>query len=147
MFKKILLATDGSASAQKSAEAAAEIAQKFEGQLLVLHVFNPVLAPAPMAGAAELPASYEQDTKRYSKNVQSEVEQQMNNLLSEYDVEYTMRWELGHPLERIVSVAQEEQTELIVMGSRGLGTFKSLLLGSISDGVVYHAHCPVLIVR
>ena len=47
----------------------------------------------------------------------------------------------------IVDVADEEQSDLIVMGSRGFGTFRSMLVGSVSHYVLQQAHCPVLIVK
>ncbi len=53
----------------------------------------------------------------------------------------------GHPAEAIVNLARLRNCDLIVMGSRGLGTFKELLLGSVSDKVVRRASCPVLVVR
>ena len=55
--------------------------------------------------------------------------------------------EFGMPDTAIVEMAEELGTGLIVMGSRGLGGVRRALLGSISDSVVRHAHCPVLIVR
>ena len=53
----------------------------------------------------------------------------------------------GSPVDEIVHTAMEVRADLIVMGSRGLGTVRSLLLGSASERVLHHAHCPVLIVR
>jgi nucleotide-binding universal stress UspA family protein len=47
----------------------------------------------------------------------------------------------------IVALAEELQADLIVMGSRGLGGVRRALMGSVSDSVVRHAHCPVLVVR
>ena len=53
----------------------------------------------------------------------------------------------GTPEEVILNYAKEKGVDLIVMGTRGLGGFKKLLLGSVSNGVVSHAPCSVLIVR
>ena len=57
------------------------------------------------------------------------------------------RVEAGDPRELIVSVAEEEESDLIVMGSRGFGTFCSLLVGSVSRFVLEQAPCPVLLVK
>jgi nucleotide-binding universal stress UspA family protein len=54
---------------------------------------------------------------------------------------------LGNPAEQIVAYAQDEGAGLIVMGSRGRGGIRRALTGSVSDSVVRHAHCPVLVVR
>ena len=49
--------------------------------------------------------------------------------------------------QQIVKVAEDIGAGLIVMGSRGLGGVRRVLMGSVSDSVVRHAHCPVLVVR
>jgi len=49
--------------------------------------------------------------------------------------------------EAIVDVAKEEHAMIVVMGTRGMGTIRRTMLGSVSDYVVHHAHCPVLVVR
>ena len=54
---------------------------------------------------------------------------------------------LGRPDAQIVGVADELGAGLIILGSRGLGTLRRALMGSVSDSVVRHAHCPVLVVR
>jgi nucleotide-binding universal stress UspA family protein len=53
----------------------------------------------------------------------------------------------GQQDQNIVSLAEEIEAGLIVMGSRGLGGIRGALMGSVSDSVVRHAHCPVLVVR
>jgi nucleotide-binding universal stress UspA family protein len=54
---------------------------------------------------------------------------------------------MGEVALEIVALAEELQADLIVMGSRGLGGVRRALMGSVSDSVVRHAHCPVLVVR
>jgi nucleotide-binding universal stress UspA family protein len=53
----------------------------------------------------------------------------------------------GRPDEEIVALAEELGARLIVLGSRGRGGVKRALMGSVSDSVVRHAHCPVMVVR
>ncbi len=55
--------------------------------------------------------------------------------------------EVGNPGEVILSVAEEEESDMIVMGSHGFGTFRSLLMGSVSSFVTQHADCPVLLCK
>ncbi len=50
-------------------------------------------------------------------------------------------------VETIVNQAVKENADLIIVGTRGLGGFKKLILGSVSNGVVSHVHCPVLVIR
>ena len=53
----------------------------------------------------------------------------------------------GRPGEAIVQMAQDEKADFIVMGTRGMGKIRRTILGSVSDFVLHHAHCPVTIVR
>jgi nucleotide-binding universal stress UspA family protein len=147
MFKKILLAADGSDPSLKAARLAAALARQFDGEVSMLHVFDPAVVPVPFAGVPDLPLSEGEDMGRYAAQVRAEVERKTTPVLEEYNVRYTTLQELGHPVDRIVSVAQDEKPDVIVLGSRGWGAVKSRLLGSVSDGVLHHAHCPVLIAR
>jgi len=54
---------------------------------------------------------------------------------------------MGNPAAEIVELAEELGVGLVVVGSRGLGGVRRALMGSVSDSVVRHAHCPVLVVR
>ena len=63
------------------------------------------------------------------------------------EIEVDLQVEIGSPPESIITAAQDGRYDLIVMGSRGMGQIKSLLIGSVSQYVLLHAPCPVLIVR
>ncbi|HZP80897.1 MAG TPA: universal stress protein [Chthonomonadaceae bacterium] len=146
MFQKILVGSDGSEDALKAARTAAEIAVKFDGEIVLVTVFNP--APLLASGALTSGAVISTETVyQAAEEAQVAVEARTGKVLAEAGARYTARRELGHPVDKIVRVAEEEQADLIVLGSRGLGGFQRFLLGSVSDGVLHHAHCPVLIVR
>jgi nucleotide-binding universal stress UspA family protein len=147
MFQKILICTDGSDQASNAVRAAAEIAQKFGSQIFLVNVFNPTVTPVPFVGLPEAMVIAEETLAEYATQVQDTVEKSAAEILSAAGLAYQTIRELGHPIDRIVAAAEREQVDLIVMGSRGLGGWKSYLLGSVSDGVLHHAHCPVLIVR
>jgi len=66
----------------------------------------------------------------------------------EHGIKAELIWRAGHPAKVIIDIAEKTVgADLIVIGSRGLGGFKELLLGSVSHAVVNHARDPVLIVR
>lgn len=150
MFSKILLASDGSADAAKAAKAAASLAGKFGAELLVLHAFPllggtsaaTTLAPRGLAGGVD-PKIIE----RWAASSQEVVSQRVTQALEETGALYTFRQVNGDPADTIVRVAEEEGSDLIVVGSRGLGETLRFLLGSVSDRVSHHAPCSVLIVR
>ena len=147
MFSKMLMCSDGSEQALEAAAVAAEIARKFNSQLLLLSVYDPSVIPAATVGIPDGSLQTAVSAGCYAEEAQSGVEKATGQVLQEAGVTYITRRELGHPVDRIIRVAQDEQADLIVMGSRGLGGFKRLVLGSVSEGVLHHAPCPVLIVR
>jgi len=83
----------------------------------------------------------------YIEQVQDSVARRTGRVLDEAGVPYEILTEVGHPAEVIVRIAEDDGYDLIVLGSRGMTAFKSFLLGSVSDKVSHHAHCPVLIVK
>jgi nucleotide-binding universal stress UspA family protein len=147
MFTKMLVCSDGSEQALKAAQAAAEIARKFESKVVLVSVFNPAQVPNPFVGVPGTEGIADGDIGDFADRVQTDVEQATGRVFAAAGVRYESRRELGHPVDRIVAAAAEEQSDLIVLGSRGLGGFRQFVLGSVSDGVLHHAHCPVLIVR
>ena len=147
MFSKILVCSDGSAKALQAAATAAEIARKFGSEVVLLSVYDPSLIPAATMGIPGGPLETAVDFGLYAAETQSAVEHETGSVFEKAGVPYRSRRELGHPVDRIVRSAEDEQADLIVMGSRGIGGFERLLLGSVSEGVLRHAHCPVLSVR
>ena len=156
LFKKILVALDGSDSSQKAAQAALELAEKLKADLLALHAISPpttyyhstIAFPAGMSLPA--PSQHEIDAyyayaKKVATSIVGEVEFKGKKLGIHVKAEIPEA--VSSVVETILNHAAKENVDLIVVGTRGLGGFKKLLLGSVSNGVVSHAHCPVLVVR
>jgi nucleotide-binding universal stress UspA family protein len=136
-----LLASDGSRCALKAAEAATEIARRFHAHLIILSVYHPIpLISATGDGAFEI-------EPEQIENILDHALDKTATIPDAAKVEYEFRKEVGYPAEEITKAANETHCDLIVLGSRGMSGFKSLLLGSVSDRVMHSAHCPVLVVR
>jgi nucleotide-binding universal stress UspA family protein len=147
VFSKILVCCDGSAKSLQAAETAAEIARKFGSEVVLLSVYDPSRVPSATMGIPGGPLETVEDVGLYAAETHSAVEHDTGGVFQMAGVPYRTRRELGHPVDRIISSAEDEHADLIVMGSRGIGGFERLLLGSVSEGVLRHAHCPVLSVR
>jgi nucleotide-binding universal stress UspA family protein len=139
MYKRILYATDGSPAAGRALAHARALAQKCGAEIILVHVFRNIKEFGKSPYFSEL----EEERKKAGETV---IGQAMTELRDSGVVVHIEPCE-GQPAEQIINVARVRQCDLIVMGSRGLGTFQELLLGSVSDRVVRHAPCPVLIVR
>jgi len=146
MFSKLLLASDGSDYALRAAEAAAQLAKGLGTSVTILHVFTmPVLQMSvPGSPGVDMDPGA---VNAYIEQVQDSVARRTGRVLDEAGVPYEILTEVGHPAEVIVRIAEDDGYDLIVLGSRGMTAFKSFLLGSVSDKVSHHAHCPVLIVK
>ncbi|KAK2139734.1 hypothetical protein LSH36_1635g00032, partial [Paralvinella palmiformis] len=75
------------------------------------------------------------------------VEEKYKKLASENQVDARLVSQFGSPGELIVKKAKEENVIMIIMGTRGMGKIRRTILGSVSDYVVHHAHCPVIVTR
>ena len=147
MFSKILICSDGSENALSAARAAGQIALKFGSEVIVLNVFDPSMVPSAFIATPGGEWGMATDIASYTEGIQLAVERDTCKVLDEIGIKYTNKRELGHPVDRISAAARDVKADLIVMGRRGMSGFQSFLLGSVSDGVVHHAHCPVLIVQ
>jgi nucleotide-binding universal stress UspA family protein len=142
---KILLATDGSKDAELATTTALDLANSTGSDLHIVLVEEPVYAYVDPSGypyfaEAELEHELEQRARR---RLDAEVEKRRS--AGGAVAEAHLR--VGAAAAEIVDLAQEIGAGLIVMGSRGLGGIRRALMGSVSDSVVRHAHCPVLVVR
>jgi len=138
---KIVLATDGSREAELAARTAADPANKTDSELHMLHVLAlPLDTHDPSSFEPEVWARLENRARTTLEDVVGKIE------ASGGEVEGS-HLTAGRPEAEIVTLAEEIGAGLIVMGSRGVGGIRRALMGSVSDSVLRHAHCPVLVVR
>lgn len=143
MVKHILAGVDGSKESLEAARFAQGLAEQTGAVLTYLFSIEPpqVIPVGPLSGyvTTSVPRS-EDDLKR--------ARVFLDELVAERpQVKASTRVELGEPSESICEVAHQLGVDLIVVGARGLGAGRRFLLGSVSDRVVHHAGCPVLVVR
>jgi nucleotide-binding universal stress UspA family protein len=135
---KILLATDGSREAELAASTAADLAKIHNSELHVVYV-EPAL---PMIADFADPGP--ERTEPESRQL---LDEQVERIRIAGGTVAEAHLRLGRPDDQIVWVAEELGAGVIVMGSRGHGGVRRALMGSVSDSVIRHAHCPVLVVR
>jgi nucleotide-binding universal stress UspA family protein len=138
---RVLLALDGSATADAARQAVAALKWPSGSVVHVLGVIDLDLPPGTLSGA---PASGTRagDSRAIERVIESaSASLHRDDLASDATVVY------GRPASVIVERARELRADVVVVGSRGRGPFASLLLGSVSAEVVDHAPCPVLVVR
>ena len=146
MIKKILVALDGSKSANCALDLALDVAEKYSVSILLVSVFNPYLQrlrPSYLTMEDIQPCLEKQ--KDHHKEILSEALKKANRLKPNINISTELKE--GRPVDKIIETAKEGNVDLIVMGSRGLGGITQLLLGSVSDRVADHAPCAVLIVK
>lgn len=139
---KILLATDGSREAELAAKTAVRLAQETGSGLHVVHVL--ILPPYSAHD------TYSFDTKQREqaeKRARARLEELVERIEAPGGAVEGSHLRVGRPDAEIVGLAEEIAAGLIVVGSRGFGTVRRVLTGSVSDSVVRHAHCPVLVAR
>jgi nucleotide-binding universal stress UspA family protein len=138
-IKRILVATDGSATAQAAVAWAADLAAPLGAEVVLVSVIDiAMLYP----GAVYFPVSEEQMRERLDKELNDAWTERMR----ERGVNFRTLLGEGNPAAVIVETAAAEKADLIVMGSRGHGGFTELLIGSVAHHVTHHARTPVVIV-
>ena len=144
-FTNVLLASDGSPCAQRAARVAVELAQKFAISLTVLNAYehlSSVCLPGDDGSVVD-----DMDMDHYAKQWLDYVTQPVSELANEAGISCSYVQEIGRPDQIIVDFANKHAVDLIVLGSRGLGGYTRMFIGSVSNRVVHHANCPVLVVR
>ena len=145
---KILLATDGSSEASLALTTAADVAQSTNSELHVAYVFpTAVQRPFPNPITSRPREVQEPELEEAMHQAQQFLDQQVDRVKQEGVSVAEAHLVGGRPDREVVHLSEEIGAGLIIMGSRGLGGVRRALMGSVSDSVVRHAHCPVLIVR
>ncbi len=134
---KILLATDGSEDAALAARAAVALSAKTGSELHVVHVWHDIPTP------------------HYHSFVRDELEREAREVLGKQvkliedagGVVAKAHLRMGRTIDEILDLGEEIEVGLLIVGSRGLGSMKRILLGSVSEGIVHHTRHPVLVMR
>jgi nucleotide-binding universal stress UspA family protein len=138
MFKKLLLAYDGSDPAKKAFDRCLEMARCFTAELSIVIVVR----PPEFAEDVETEAIVEYARTHFEREAAD-----LKAQASAAGVSAQTNIRVGHPAEQIIAAAEEWGADLIVTGHRGKGLFERWLLGSVSRLVIAYARCAVMVIR
>jgi nucleotide-binding universal stress UspA family protein len=141
---KTLLATDGSKDAILAARTAVDLADKTGSELHAAFVLRTQDAPDYDTMGFDIEKPHEEEVRQMGQRL---LDEQVRWVKEAGGTVTGAHFRMGRPDEGILAVGEDVGAGLIVLGSRGLGGVKRALMGSVSDSVVRHAHCPVLVVR
>ena len=139
MFENILVAVDGSKHSDAAFDVAMDITQKYSSQLFVLHVFQGGTGSGTLVSSG-----VEDDNRSIGQQILNSYEAKVKERRLQ---NVRMLLQMGDAAQRIMETASKIKCELLILGSRGRGGFKELLLGSVSHKITNHADCPVLIAK
>ena len=141
---KILLATDGSVESELALNTAVDLANSTSSELHVVHVGGQYHPDLP---TLRDPALFEEGFQGLEQETQEVLDGQARKIEEAGGTVQEAHYRRGRKNQEIVHLGEEIGAGLIVMGSRGRGGVRRALMGSVSDSVIRHAHCPVLVVR
>jgi nucleotide-binding universal stress UspA family protein len=150
---KVLVATDGSREAQLAAQSAADLSKKTHSEVHLVHVFGiapvgpPVYPEATTLQSVEFEAESDQRQRITERRAREVLDAEVQRIRSGGGTVAEGHLIEGRVAPGIIGLAEELGAGLIVMGSRGMGGIRRALMGSVSDSVVRHAHCPVMVMR
>ena len=140
-MEKILVPVDGSEQSHKAVGFAVDLANHYHATIYLLHVFKLTIVPE---GLGEYVVSDRVQLRALGDKIIAAAEDEVKGHGVERIETAVVE---GDPAERIIDYAKEHDVDIIVIGSRGLGTFKGLLLGSVSNKVTHRADRTCVIVR
>ena len=141
MFNRILVAIDGSKMSEKALKSAIDIAKERYSKIEVIHVEK------KLAITEEMPYTTVDNIYSQQRKEAEDLLNQAVSLAENEGIKIETQCVIGEPYIQIIKRAEERNCQLIVIGSRGLGNIKGLMLGSVSQKVSQLAHCPVLIIK
>jgi len=155
LFKKILVPLDGSEHSMKALNIAVQIAKKFKGKITLIHVYSvsafPLLMPEPTTLTPPgIPLVTQTEVSKITEAARKKGGDILANGEKKAKAEGVPVEKVlleGHVVNEIVRTAKDGQYDLIVIGARGISKMRELLLGSVTDGVIHHVSCPVLVVK
>ncbi len=146
---KILLAVDGTKESKAAFGAISKLNASAISEVRILTVIDMALPLAHdiYTGMIANTIEIEKAARSAAEESLAETKKGVEDLVSGFDVSITTESVVGSPESSIVEAAEEMNANLIIVGSHGYSRWERLLLGSVSDSVIHHAPCSVLVVR
>ena len=145
MFKSILVGTDGSETATEAVRQAVSLAKSVGARLQIVSAYEPVSAQRLREERRETP-----EDLQWAINPREDVDATLDaaaGLAREAGVDVNVYPRQGDPADAILDVAEEQGSDLVIVGNKGMTGAKRFLLGSVPNKVSHHAPCSVLIIR
>ena len=145
MFKSIVVGTDGSQTATEAVRQAVELAASIKAKVELVSAYEPVSDQRLREERTEVP-----DDVQWMVNPREDVDATLNEaaeMAREAGVDVETYARQGDPADAILDVAEEQGSDLIIVGNKGMTGAKRFLLGSVPNKVSHHAPCSVLIIR
>ena len=145
MFKRIVVGTDGSESAQTAVAHATELAKVHGAALEIVSAYEPVPSDRLREEKAQVPGDV-----AYGVGPRGDVNANLENASAkalESGIQVNVHPREGDPADAILDVAEETGADLVVVGNKGMTGARRFLLGSVPNKVSHHATCGVYIVR
>jgi nucleotide-binding universal stress UspA family protein len=145
--RRIVLGLDGSEGSAHACRWCAELAQSLDAEVVAVHAMELPPYPVVMEGIAPVPSPIDPDLYVVWQGAQRQVvETEWCRPLQEKGVRYRAVLLEGEPAAMLLDAIRREQADLAVVGRRGTGALRELLLGSVSHSLTHHAACPVAVV-
>ena len=151
IFSKILVPVDGSVNSMKAIDYAVNLAEKYKSEIIALHVLysqtgfafhkETVAGTITSSSLNDLNLEAKQEAEKWFKEINKRAEKM--NVQIKTEVVFTVI----SIVEGILTHAEKENIDLIIIGSKGKSGWKKLIVGSVASGISTYAHCPILIVK
>jgi nucleotide-binding universal stress UspA family protein len=137
-FSKILVCCDGSKYSEKAIRQACDLGKKYDSKITLIHVVDKTRKTELLAGN-----EYTEILRKYAKSTLEKAQK----IAKDCGVEPKIITKEGNVANEIIQFSKDDKTDIIIVGSKGLGAVLQFLLGSVSSKIADHSLCSVLIVK